>query len=131
MIVPAVPAAHIALKLAVEVAPSAVQAIVEHLKTVQCEETTRQVIDANRDIIITALKNEQEALLAYFGHTFAERRVALGEFFGLLRQAAKNNNSEQLTTALSGIIGIIQKSPLDGLESFKRNMETPGYQIVL
>ena len=131
MIVPAAPAAQLALKLAVAVAPNAVQAIAEHLKAMQCEETRRQLIDANRDIIIQALKNEQEALLAYFSHAFSERRMALEGFFDLLHQAAENNNSEQLTTALSGILGIIQKSPLDGLESFKRNMETPGYQIVL
>ena len=89
------------------------------------------MIDANRDIIITALKNEQEALLAYFSYAFSERRMALEGFFDLLHQAAENNNSEQLTTALSGILGIIQKSPLDDLESFKRNMEKPGFQIVL
>ena len=57
--------------------------------------------------------------------------MALEGFFDLLHQAAENNNSEQLTTALSGILGIIQKSPLDDLESFKRNMEKPGFQIVL
>ena len=53
MIVPAAPAAQLALKLAVAAAPNAVQAIAEHLKAVQCEETKRQLIDANRDIIIT------------------------------------------------------------------------------
>ena len=126
-----VPAAPLALKLAVAVAPSAVQAIAEHLNKMQCEGTRRQLIDANRDIIIKALKNEQEALLAFFSHAFSERRMALEGFFDLLHQAAENNNSEQLTTALSGILGIIQKSPLDDLESFKRNMEKPGFQIVL
>ena len=130
-----VPAAPLALKLAeIVVAPNAVQAIeaiAEYLKAEQCEETKRRLIDANRDIIITALKSEQGALLAYFSHAFSERSMALGGFFDLLHQAAENNNSEQLTTALSGILGIIQKSPLDGLESFKRNMEKPGYQIVL
>ena len=130
MIVPAALAAQLALKT-VAAAPNAVQAIAEILTVVQCEGTKRRLIDANRDIIITALKNEQEALLAYFSHAFSERRVALGGFFDLLHQAAENNNSEQLTTALSGILGIIQKSPLDDLESFKRNMEKPGFQIVL
>ena len=98
---------------------------------VECEKTKRRLIDANRDIIITALKNEQEALLVYFSYAFSERSMALKGFFDLLQQAAENNNSEQLTTALSGILGIIQKSPLDDLESFKRNMEKPGFQIVL
>ena len=131
MIVPAALAAQLALKAVAAAPPNAVQAIAEHLKAMQCEETKRQLIDANRDIIIKALKNEQEALLSYFSHAFSERRMALEGFFDLLHQAAENNNSEQLTTALSGILGIIQKSPLDDLESFKRNMEKPGFQIVL
>ncbi len=127
-----VPAAPLALQLVeAVVVPNAVQAIAKILTKVQCEETKRRLIDANRDIIITALKNEQEALLAYFNYAFSERRMALEGFFDLLHQAAENDNSEQLTTALSGILGIIQKSPLDDLESFKRNMEKPGFQIVL
>ena len=98
-------------------------------RAMQEEETKRQAIIANRDVLIARITAEKEAILAYFGHRFAERRAALDEFFELLHHAVAGGDNHQLTVALTGILGIIQDNPLDDFETFKQQFQDPNYII--
>ena len=109
--------------------PDTLAGIADCFRTMQEEETKRQAIIANRDVLIARIAAEKEAILAYFGQRFAERRAALDEFFELLRYAVAGGDNHQLTVALTGILGIIQDNPLDDFETFKRQYQDPNYII--
>ena len=103
--------------------------IVDYFKAIAEEETKRQEIAANRDVLIERITAEKEAILAYFDKRFAERRAALDEFFELLHHAISNGNNQQVVSALAGILGIIQDNPLEDFETFKKNFQDPEYTV--
>ena len=115
--------------VAAQAIPPTIGAISACFRTLEEEETMRQAIAANRDVLIARINAERDAILAYFSHRFAERRTALDEFFLALRHATDNGDNEQLVTVLSGILGIIQQTPLDDFETFKQKFQEPGYVI--
>ena len=115
--------------IASQAIPSTIEGISTYFRTLQEEETRRRAIAANRDVLVASVNAERDAILAYFGHRFAERRAALDEFFEVLLHATINGDNEQLVAALGGIVGIIQQNPLDDFETFKRNLQNPDYVI--
>ena len=121
--------AFTAASAVIPVIPDTISGIADCFRKMQEEKTKRQDIIANQDVLIARITAEKEAILAYFGHRFAERRAALDEFFELLRCAVASGDNHQLTAALTGILGIIQDNPLDDFETFKRQFQDPKYII--
>ena len=111
------------------VIPSTISDIVDCFRAIAEEETKRQAIAANRDVLIARITAEKEAILAYFGYRFAERRAALNAFFDLLRHAMATGDNQQLVAALTGILGIIQENPLADFETFRQKFQDPNYVI--
>ena len=111
------------------VIPATIDGIADCFRTLQEEETKRQVIAANREVLITRITAEKDAILAYFDLRFAERRAALDEFFELLNHAMKSGDNQQLNTALAGILGVIQDNPLDDFETFRQQFNNPDHVI--
>ena len=109
--------------------PATIEGIFAYFRALQEEETKRQIIAANRDVLVSRINAERDVILAYFGERFAERRVALDELFGTLRHATANGDNEQLVAALGGILAIIQQNPLDDFETFKKKLKEPDYVI--
>ena len=95
------------------------------------ERTKREEIWAKRDVLVTALNNEKEIILTYFEHRFAERKMALEQFYRLLHRAVDSGNDNELQVALNGILGIIQENPLKDFAEFKKNMSNPDFVIEL
>ena len=122
---------YIAANLVENVVEDTVQTIADYMATVQCEETKRQEIEAYHDIIIHALNQERDVILAYFNHTFAERRLVLEQCFDLMDKSIETNDHTSLNLALSSILGVIHENPLKDFETFRRRMSEPGFQIVL
>ncbi len=58
-----------------------------------------------------------------------ERKGALEQFYSLLHRAVDTGNDQQLQTALSGILGIIQENPLKDFAEFKKNMADPNFVL--
>ena len=112
-----------------QVIPPTISGIRDYLCAMQEENTKRQAIAANRDVLIVRITAEKETILAYFSQRFAERRAALDEFFELLRHAVDSRDNHQLNVALAGILGIIQDNPLDDFETFKQQFHDPDYTI--
>ena len=115
--------------VASQVIPPTISGIADYFRTIQEEQTRRQAIAANRDVLISRLTAEKETILAYFSHRFAERRAALDEFFELLHHAVGSGDNHQLNIVLAGILGIIQDNPLDDFETFKQQFHDPDYTI--
>ena len=104
---------------------------VEYLKAHEAEESQREYIRAKRDVLVTALNNERDCLLAYFEHRFAERRSALEDLYNLLHTAVESGDSSQLQASLASILGIIKDNPLDDLVSFREKWHNPEFVIDL
>ena len=115
--------------IATRAVPPTIEGISAYFRTLQGEETKRQAIAANRDVLVSRINAERDVILAYFGERFAERRTALDELFVALRHATANGDNEQLVAVLGGILGIIQQNPLDDFETFKRKLQEPDYVI--
>lgn len=103
----------------------------DYLKTREEEKTKREHIWAKRDVLVTALENEKEVILAYFDHRFSERKAALEQFFGVLHRSVDRGDSEGLQVALDGILGIMKDNPLADFAEFKKNMANPDFMIEL
>ena len=108
-----------------------IAAAVEYMRIHESEQTQREYIRAQRDVLVTALNNERDCILAYFERRFAERRSALEEFYALLRASVNDGDTAQLQAALAGILGVIQENPLGDLETFRENWADPDFTIEL
>lgn len=97
-----------------------VREYVSYRKTVAEQKTERAKISAKRAVALKAIEAEKTVILAYFEHRFAERRVALDGLLETLQGAVKTKNEHAMDVALSGIVGILQDSPLKDFESFRR-----------
>ena len=104
---------------------------IAYYKTRQVEQTKREEIWSKRDVLILALNNEKDVLLSYFEQRFAERRVALEQFYDLLHTSVDSGNETQLQTALTGILGVIQENPLSDFAEFRKNMANPDFKLEL
>ena len=119
-------AARIAANLAGLNPQEIINAGVELLKTREVEITEREWIRTNYQAFLDALRVEQESLLIYFEHRFAERREALHEFYQLLHTAVETEDDHQLDAAIYGILGIIRDNPLTDYVEFKRAFNDPN-----
>lgn len=106
---------------------SVITDFVAYLKVQQEEETKRDAIAAKRDSLIEAIQSEKELIENYFNLRFEERKDALHSFFEVLRNGVVNNDSEIIDSALSGILGILQDSPLQDLEKFRIWFYNPNH----
>ena len=104
---------------------------IAYYKTRQVEQTKREEIWSKRDVLILALNNEKDILLSYFEQRFAERRVALEQFYNLLHSSVDSGNETQLQTALTGILGVIQENPLSDFAEFRKSMTNPNFKLEL
>lgn len=93
---------------------------VSFLKTASEQKTERARISAKRAVALKAIEAEKTVILAYFQHRFAERREALDGLFAVLHGAVDKKDNHAMDVALSGIVGILQDSPLKDFESFRR-----------
>lgn len=98
---------------------SVITEVVAFIKVQQEEATKREAIAVKRDSLIKAIQSEKELIENYFNLRFAERREALHSFFEVLRNGVANNDSKMIDSALTGIMGILQDSPLQDLEKFR------------
>ncbi|RMG72014.1 MAG: hypothetical protein D6711_13890 [Chloroflexi bacterium] len=104
---------------------------IEYLRTREEEQTKREHIWSKRDVLVTALNNEKDVLLAYFDYRFKERKATLEQFYDILQRASRSGDGDQLQVALTGILGIIQENPLKDFAEFKKNMSNPDFVIEL
>ncbi len=99
--------------------------VIDYLKLAQVEETKRQMIAAQRDVLVRAIESEKELIEKYFQERFRERATALGELFTMLRSAVDKGDITIVDRTLAAILGILQDSPLRDLENFRSWFYSP------
>lgn len=104
---------------------------IDYMKFREGEETKRDYIEAKRDVIVHALDNEKEVILTYFDRRFSERGEILNQFFVVLHEGIAKENTKEIDTALTGILGVLQDNPLKDLAEFRKNMANPDFVIEL
>lgn len=108
-----------------------IKSLVDLLKTVQEEQTKRAYIKSYRDEAIATLQEKREVIEHYMEHRFAERREALRHHYQVLNRAIDMRNDSVMESALAGILGIIQESPLQDLETFAELFVRPDFALEL
>jgi hypothetical protein len=103
---------------------------VEYLKVQQAEQTKRDAIAAKRDTLVKAIESERELIEEYFDKRFAERKYTLKNLFDLLKSALESKDTKTVDLALTGILGILQDSPLKDLEKFRIWFHDPNREDI-
>ncbi len=85
----------------------------------EAEKTKREEIRAKRDVAVAAIDAQRELLQSFFAARFSERKHVLDGFFGLMHHAVESKDNAQLDTALKGILGVLEDSPLKDLDAFR------------
>jgi len=88
-------------------------------RATESEVTRREEIKAKRDTAVGAIQSQRELIEKYFELRFAERASALSKLFDLLENAISTKSNTELDTALNGILGVVQDSPLKDFDSFR------------
>ena len=106
------------------------QIILEFVSLVQQDrQDERRVsleLETKYNTFVEALRLEQGTILGYFDRVFGERENALRHFYELMDKASANGDTEQLKTAVEGIVGIIRSNPMMGFEEFRKALSDPG-----
>lgn len=76
------------------------------------EKTKRMAINSWETTRLAELANQKDLLKAHFEQTFQERKEMIDGFFQVLDKGLDNNNPEAINAALSGLVNIVQTSPL-------------------
>lgn len=95
----------------------------DYRKLREQEQTKREQIWAQRDVVVTQLLYQRDMMLAYMDHTFAERAAALQFHYAALDNGLAHGNDATIERALSGIIEIVRQSPFAGFREFVETMK--------
>ncbi|MGK7881267.1 MAG: hypothetical protein AB4060_14380 [Crocosphaera sp.] len=87
----------------------------EYLKIKEQEKTKRHEITTKEKITIAEIQAKRDLLINYLEFSFDERAKNFNSLFQLVDQAIDNEDNQQLSLALQGIIALAQSSPFDGL----------------
>lgn len=87
------------------------------------ERTKRATINSWRDIRLEEIRSQKELLSQYLRHCFAERRTVIDGFFNTLDKGLENNNIETINLAISGILGVVQYSPLKDMQNLMLDLK--------
>ena len=92
----------------------------EYLKIQEQEKTKRQEITTREKITIAEIQAKRELLINSLECSFDERAKNFNSLFQLVERAIDNEDNQQLSLALQGIITLAQSSPFDSLTDFSR-----------
>ena len=86
--------------------------IVDCVKTIQVEETTRRRLSTYEATEIARIRAAESVLRDFFAESFRERRKNFDEMFRRLDTALEEGNGEAATVVVRGIVDIARESPL-------------------
>lgn len=107
-----------------------VTAYKEYKVTHEIEETKRENIRAYRDITVEKYRKQRDFLEKYLTETFKERSTVIKGFFDALDSGLESGNDNVIKMAMSGIVSVIQKSPLQDINDFMKKLESDSDEII-
>lgn len=102
----------------------------EYKVTHEIEETKRENIRAYRDITVEKYRKQRDFLEKYLTETFKERSTVIKGFFDALDSGLESGNDNVIKMAMSGIVSVIQKSPLQDINDFMKKLESDSDEII-
>lgn len=107
-----------------------VTAYKEYKVTHEIEETKRKNIRAYRDTTVEKYRTQRDFLEKYLTETFKERSTVIKGFFDALDSGLESGNDNVIKMAMSGIVSVIQKSPLQDINDFMKKLESDSDEII-
>jgi len=104
---------------------------IDYLKTREEEKTKRAYIWAHRDTLVTAIKERRDLIEHYIDASFSERKEVLRQHYQVLHRSLDARNNDAIQGALTGILGILEKDPLENLHQFEKAFADPNFGIEL
>ena len=92
----------------------------EYLKIQEQEKAKRQEITTREKITIAEIQAKRDLLINSLECSFDERAKNFNSLFQLVERAIDNEDNQQLSLALQGIITLAQSSPFDSLTDLSR-----------
>jgi len=93
----------------------AAQGLGEYGIVKQQEETKREKIRAEKEMVIARINSCKELFMAYMEKSFDERKDNFAEYFKVVDYALENNNMQALQMGLQSINQLAAQSPFKGL----------------
>lgn len=93
-------------------------------------EIERENIRAYRDITVEKYRKQRDFLEKYLTETFKERSTVIKGFFDALDSGLESGNDNVIKMAMSGIVSVIQKSPLQDINDFMKKLESDSDEII-
>lgn len=107
-----------------------VTAYKEYKVTHEIEETKRENIRTYRDTTVEKYRTQRDFLEKYLTETFKERSTVIKGFFDALDSGLESGNDNVIKMAMSGIVSVIQKSPLQDINDFMKKLESDSDEII-
>lgn len=102
----------------------------EYSRIRETEQTKREAIKAWRDVEINRSNQQIELLKIYLKESFAERRQMIDGLFDTLNRGIEMNNDTAIQMAVSGLINLVQTSPLSSLDKYIESLNNKKSQHI-
>lgn len=102
----------------------------EYTRIRETEHTKRDAIKAWRDIEVNRTNQQVDVLKTYLKESFAERKEMIDGYFDALNKGIENNNNVAIQMAMSGLVNLVQSSPLTSVNQFLAMMDDPNVKEI-
>lgn len=102
----------------------------EYTRIRETEHTKREAIKAWRDVEVNRTNQQVDVLKTYLKESFAERKEMIDSYFDILDKGIENNNDMAIQMAMSGLVSLVQHSPLADTNKFLAQMDDPNVKEI-
>lgn len=102
------------------------EAAIDAIKFCEIQETKREGIRAQRDVIIRRIDKTADLVKTYLDKTFDERRYQFDKYFQLVDKAIENGDQNLLAMTLQNINALSASSPFKELKAIGEAINNPN-----
>lgn len=102
----------------------------EYKKTREIEKTKRRQIDADRDVRLSAIREQANILKLLIDNTFSERERNFNKYFSLLEDGFDSDDDKKINAALAMIVEQTKTSPMAQAVSMMQQIQDPDVKYI-
>lgn len=87
-------------------------------------EVQLKTIEAQRDVLITEIKERYELYHKVFDNIFEERKMAINKSFEIIDEGLKNNDRDLVNIGMQGLSKVVSSSPFANVEQLTQMIES-------
>jgi len=87
-------------------------------------EVQLKTIEAQRDVLITEIKERYELYHKVFDNIFEERKMAINKSFEIIDEGLKNNDRDLVNIGMKGLSKVVSSSPFANVEQLTQMIES-------